>query len=224
MDCPFSIPGKVWKRARGHPWKLGRFRSVAPCAACGGRRSLTGKAGALAPYPPSLPRHGPGQDKRISGKEGFAACGGKRGSRPRPLRWAASLPPLAACGPLSLPTLGGGVAPPAPPAVAVGVMWRPRPRLRRVPVKLAASRSAGHPWPPQGQAPSGPLRGPCPGHSPRSGAALVLQRGPAPTMWGLWGRPRLRPGRRRSGPRPGFGPACGAASLWAACLRTRRPA
>ena len=70
---------------------------------------------------------------------------GERGSRPRPLRWAASHPPLAACGPLSLPTLGGGVAPPAPPADAVGVMWRPRPRLRRVPAKLAASRCAGAP-------------------------------------------------------------------------------
>lgn len=123
-DCPFSIPGKVWQCARGHPWEFGRFRSVAPCAACGGRRSLTGKAGSLAPCPPSLPRYGPGQDKRISGKGSFAACGGKRGSRPRPLRWAASLPPLAACGPLSLPTLGGGVAPPAPPAIAVGDMWR----------------------------------------------------------------------------------------------------
>lgn len=27
----------------------------------------------------------------------------------------------------------------------------------------------------------------------------MLRRGPAPTTWGLWGRPRLRPGRRRSG-------------------------
>lgn len=46
---------------------------------------------------------------------------------------------------VTLPTLGGGVAPPAPPAVAVGDMWRPRPRLRRVPAKLAASRCAGAP-------------------------------------------------------------------------------
>lgn len=144
----------------------------------------------------------------MSGKERFAACGGKRGSRPRPLRWAASLPPLAACGPLSLPALGGGVAPPAPPAVAVGDMWRPRPRLRRVPVKLAASRCAGAPFRNARPSPCGAGR--WPGLAlllPRAGCGAGAPARPAPTMWGLWGVARLRPGRRRFGPRPGFGHA-----------------
>lgn len=61
---------------------------------------------------------------------------------------AGRVPPApAACGPLTLPTLcgGGAAARPASPCGSVREMWRPRPRLRRVLVKLAASRCAGAP-------------------------------------------------------------------------------
>ena len=80
-------------------------------------------------------------------------------------------------------------------------MWRPRPG-KPGPVKLAASRSAGHPCPPQGQARkrAHSVR-PCPGHSPRSVAALVHPPAPAP-LCGADGRARasgLRPPAARSG-------------------------
>lgn len=61
---------------------------------------------------------------------------------------AGRVPPApAACGPLTLPTLcgGGAAARPASPCGSVREMWWPRPRLRRVLVKLATSRCAGAP-------------------------------------------------------------------------------
>lgn len=138
---------------------------------------------------------------------------------------AGRVPPApAACGPLTLPTLCGG-----------GAAARP--------ACLRQSGSSGGWSPPvggSGQASRQPLRGatrpaarpsPCgaasralPPASPVPVAALVLRGGPAPTMWGLWGRPPLRPGRRRSGQPCQPGHACGAGRAARLCLRTRRPA
>lgn len=117
---------------------------------------------------------------------------------------------------VTLPTLGGGVAPPAPPAVAVGDMWRPRPRLRRVPAKLAASRCAGAPLRNARPSPCGAGR--WPGLAlllPRAGCGAGAPGRPGPHKWGLWGRPPLRPGRRRCGPRPGCATPAALAPLWA---------
>lgn len=69
----------------------------------------------------------------------------------------------------------------------------------------------GHPSAMQGQAPAGRAEGPalhC--SSPVPVAAQVLRGGPAPTVWGLWGRPPLRP--RPSGGRSGPGPLAGGAA------------
>lgn len=68
---------------------------------------------------------------------------------------------------------------------------------------------------------------------PAAGLALLLPRAgrgagapgrPGPHSWGLWGRPPLRPGRRRSGQPCQPGHACGAGRAARLCLRTRRPA
>lgn len=67
---------------------------------------------------------------------------------------AGRVPPApAACGPLTLPTLCGGGAAARPACLRQSGKCGGQGRAcRRVPVKLAASRSAGHPCPPQGQA------------------------------------------------------------------------
>lgn len=142
-------------------------------------------------------------------------AGGPRPTRPSGLR-ADTLPTL--CG-------GGAAARPVqPPAgsgrgnVAAGRRLR-RLRPSQPPAVARATRARRKAKPA-----SGPLRGPCPGHSPRSVAAQVLRGGPAPTMWGLWGRPPLRPGRRHSGQPCQPGHACGAGRAARLCLRTRRPA
>lgn len=117
------------------------------------------------------------------------------GSRPRPL--GASLPPPAACGPLPLPTLGGlGAARPARlrrSGLCGG--WSP-PAAAQVcaPAGLASRQPLRGGTPPQSKAkpPSGRACGAallC--SSPAPVAASVLRRGPAPTLWGLWGRPAL---------------------------------
>ena len=142
---------------------------------------------------------------------------------------AGRVPPApAACGPLTLPTLcgGGAAARPVQPPAGSG-----RGNVAAKAAPAGASRSS---WPPavaratrarrKAKPASGPLRGPCPGHSPRSVAAQVLRGGPAPTTWGLWGRPPLRPGRRHSGQPCQPGHACGAGRAARLCLRTRRPA
>ena len=160
------------------------------------------------------------------------------GSRPRPL--GASLPPPAARGPLPLPTLGGlGAARPARlrrSGLCGG--WSP-PAAAQVcaPAGLASRQPLRGGTPPQRKAK--PLRGRlrralrC--SSPAPVAASVLRRGPAPTLWGLWGRPRLRPGRARLRPAAPRWPACGSARAGAALPalgppgvaappRSRRPA
>ena len=48
------------------------------------------------------------------------------------------------------------------------------------------------------------------------GNVVSVRRGPAPTLWGLWGRPRLRPGRARLRPAAPRWPACGSACAGAA--------
>ena len=79
-----------------------------------------------------------------------------RGSRPWPGAPGHVPPAPTACGPSPCPPCAAAVPPPAPsrPCRPCRVMWRPRPRLRRVPGKLAASVARGHPSAPQGQAPS----------------------------------------------------------------------
>lgn len=152
------------------------------------------------------------------------------GSRPRPL--GASLPPPAACGPLPLPTLGGlGAARPARlrrSGLCGG--WSP-PAAAQVcaPAGLASRQPLRGGTPPQSKAkpPSGRACGAallC--SSPAPVAASVLRRGPAPTLWGLWGRPRLRPGRawlRPAAPR-WCGSACARPARRSGPARLRRPA
>ena len=160
------------------------------------------------------------------------------GSRPRPL--GASLPPPAASGPLPLPTLGGlGAARPArlrrsgccggwsPPAAAQ--VCAPAGLASRQPLR-GATQSGRKAKPPAGAASRA-----LPPASPAPVAASVLRRGPAPTLWGLWGRPRLRPGRAWLRPAAPRWPACGSARAGAALPalgppgvaappRSRRPA
>ena len=137
---------------------------------------------------------------------------------------AGRVPPApAACGPLTLPTLCGGGAAARPACLrqsgkcggqgrACGASWSSWPP--------AVAR--GHPSAKQGQ-----------GKPPAAGLALLLPRAgrgagapgrPGPQKWGLWGRPPLRPGRRRSGQPCQPGHACGAGRAARLCLRTRRPA
>lgn len=72
-------------------------------------------------------------------------------------------------------------------------MWRPRPG-KPGPVKLAASRCAGHPCPPQGQARKRAASRALPRSQPAPVAASVLRRGPAPTNVGAVG-PSAPPAR-----------------------------
>lgn len=139
---------------------------------------------------------------------------------------AGRVPPApAACGPLTLPTLCGGGAAARPACLRqsgkCGGQGRASPARSSWPPAVAR----GHPSAMQGQAPAGRADGPalhC--SSPAPVAASVLRGGPAPTMWGLWGRPPLRPGRRRFGQPCQPGHACGAGRAARLCLRTRRPA
>lgn len=154
--------------SRGHDAPAGRLRSVAPCAACGGRRSLTGSRRCPRSMTPITGAARP----RL--REG--ACQARGDLPPAAAKGLPSAAPSVGRVPpapyglraVTLPTLGGGVAPPAPPAVAVGDMWRPRPRLRRVPAKLAASRCAGAPLRNARPSPCGAGRWP--------GLALLLPR------------------------------------------------
>lgn len=125
---------------------------------------------------------------------------------------AGHVPPAPpACGPTPCPPCAAAVPPPAPSSPLRGLageMWRPRPRLRRVLVKLAASRCAGAPLRNARPSPCGPKARPCIAPPPRrlrrrcSGAArppLVGALGPsapparsAALRPALPARPRLR--------------------------------
>lgn len=142
------------------------------------------------------------------------------GSRPRPL--GASLPPPAACGPLPLPTLGGlGAARPARlrrSGLCGG--WSP-PSAAQVcaPAGLASRQPLRGGTPPQSKAK--PLRGapaarPCFAPPPRRLRRRCSGAARPPTLWGLWGRPRLRPGRAWLRPAAPRWPACGSARAGAA--------
>ena len=99
---------------------------------------------------------------------------------------AGRVPPApAACGPLTLPTLccGGAAARPAclRQSGKCGGQGRASPARSSWPPAVARATRARRKAKPA----SGPLRGPCPGHSPRSVAAQVLRGGPAPTHGGF---------------------------------------
>ena len=128
---------------------------------------------------------------------------------------AGHVPPAPpACGPTPCPPCAAAVPPPAPSSPLRGLageMWRPRPRLRRVLVKLAASRCAGAPLRkarPRQAAFGGPCFAPPPRRLRRrcSGAArppLVGALGPsAPPARSAALRPAL-PARPRLRRRPG---------------------
>ena len=160
----------------------------------------------------SLPTPGPHrwQLLRATGR-GPPPAGGGGGSRPA--LWA--VPPApSGLRAAPLPTLGG-VPPPAPSIPLrglAGVMWRPRPGPCGPRPGQVGRQPLHGGTPPQCKAK--PLRGRlqralhC--SSPVPVAAQVLRGGPAPTVWGLWGRPPLRP--RPSGGRSGPGPLAGGAA------------
>ena len=138
---------------------------------------------------------------------------------------AGRVPPAPpACGPSPCPPCAAAVPPPARPACGSPGNVAAGRRLSAAQAKPAASRCAGPPSPAARPSPCGAASRALPPASPAPVAALVLRGGPAPTMWGLWGRPPLRPGRRRFGQPCQPGHACGAGRAARLCLRTRRPA
>lgn len=139
---------------------------------------------------------------------------------------AGHVPPAPpACGPTPCPPWAAAGPPPAPSSpcrsgrgnVAAKAAPAARPgQVGRQPLRGGT--------PPQSKAKSSRLRRALLCSSPAPVAAQVLRGGPAPKKWGLWGRPPLRPGRRRSGQPCQPGHACGAGRAARLCLRTRRPA
>ena len=140
--------------------------------------------------------------------------------------WGKGLPSVSRlrAGRVPPPPGGGGAPPPARPACGSPGNVAAGRRLSAAQAKPAASRCAGPPSPAARPSPCGAASRALPPASPAPVAALVLRGGPAPTMWGLWGRPPLRPGRRRFGQPCQPGHACGAGRAARLCLRTRRPA
>ena len=161
----------------------------------------------------SLPTPGPHrwQLLRATGK-GATACGrwwglpsGPLGRPTRPQRPAGRTP--------AHPGRRAAARPVQPPAGSGRGNVRPKAGPLRAPARSswAAAVARGHPSAMQGQAPAGRAAGPalhC--SSPVPVAAQVLRGGPAPTKWGLWGRPPLRP--RPAGGRSGPGPLAGGAA------------
>ena len=155
---------------------------------------------------------------------GGLAAWGKGAPVRGPVRRAASHPPLRPAGRSPCPPCAAAVPPPARPACGSPGNVAAGRRLSAAQAKPAASRCAGPPSPAARPSPCGAASRALPPASPAPVAALVLRGGPAPTMWGLWGRPPLRPGRRRFGQPCQPGHACGAGRAARLCLRTRRPA
>ena len=220
MAGPFAPSGRRVAARRRTPGVLGpRAR---PRPRCGLGLGAALRAGRKRPGPRPSPPHTP--PARLGAADGKA-----RGCQPcglvgAPVRalWARPSRPPAACGPLPLPTLGGlGAARPARlrrSGLCGG--WSP-PAAAQVcaPAGLASRQPLRGGTPPQSKAkpPSGRACGAallC--SSPAPVAASVLRRGPAPTLWGLWGRPRLRPGRAWLRPAAPRWPACGSARAGAA--------
>lgn len=175
--------------SRGHAAPAGRLRSVAPCAPCRGHPV----AHRLTPVP-SLhdPHHrgstAPAEGRPMVRQREPCRLRRQRGSRPRPLRWAAFHPPLTACGPSPCPPWAAAWRRPPRLLSQSGKCggWSPPPsRLRRQLLRSVGGgsglRACGACQPPavaratrarrKAKPASGPLRGPCPGHSPRSVAA-----------------------------------------------------
>ena len=100
-----------------------------------------------------------------------------------PVRRAASHPPLRPAGRSPCPPCAAAVPPPARPACGSPGNVAAGRRLRRLRPSQPPAVARGHPVRPQGQAPAGPLRGPCPRPAPRrlrrwcSGAARPPQCG-----------------------------------------------
>lgn len=117
---------------------------------------------------------------------------------------AGHVPPAPpACGPTPCPPWAAAVPPPAPSSpcrsgrgkVAAKAAPAARPgQVGRQPLRGGT--------PPQSKAKTSRLRRALLCSSPAPVAAQVLRGGPAPTTWGLWGRPPLRPGAPRWGCRP----------------------
>lgn len=84
---------------------------------------------------------------------------------------AGHVPPAPpACGPTPCPPCAAAVPPPAPSSPLQGLageMWRLVAACRRLRPSQPPAVARGHPVRPQGQAPAGPLRGPCPRPAPR---------------------------------------------------------
>lgn len=238
MAGPFAPSGRRVAARRRTPGGLGPRARPRPRCGLGLGAALRAGLAARASAQPSPHAARAAECYWRQGK-GMPALRAGGGSRPRPL--GASLPPPAACGPLPLPTLGGwGAARPARlrrSGICGG--WSP-PAAAQVcaPAGLASRQPLRGGTPPQSKAK--PLPGRACGaallcSSPAPVAASVLRRGPAPTLWGLWGRPRLRPGRAWLRPAAPRWPACGSARAGAALPalgppgvaappRSRRPA
>ena len=84
-----------------------------------------------------------------------------------PVRRAASHPPLRPAGRSPCPPCAAAVPPPARPACGSPGNVAAGRRLRRLRPSQPPAVARGHPVRPQGQAPAGPLRGPCPRPAPR---------------------------------------------------------
>lgn len=81
---------------------------------------------------------------------------------------AGHVPPAPpACGPTPCPPCAAAVPPPARPACGSPGNVAAGRRLRRLRPSQPPAVARGHPVRPQGQAPAGPLRGPCPRPAPR---------------------------------------------------------
>ena len=179
----------------------------------------------------SLPTPGPHrwQLLRATGR-GPPPAGGGGGSRPA--LWA--VPPApSGLRAAPLPTLGGGVPPPAPSSPLrglAGVMWRPRPGPCGPRPGQVGRQPLHGGTPPQCKAK--PLRGRlwralhC--SSPVPVAAQVLRGGPAPTVWGAGAvrpsGPALRAGVAARGPSLGVPPPSRAGAPAAGCCAALAPA
>lgn len=198
--------------------RLGVYARSLPAPPAGGTWSLTGSRRCPRSMTPitgaARPRLRAGP---WSGKGSLAACGGKGapvrgpfgGPRPtRPLRPAGRHP--------AHPGRRRGAARPACCRSRGHVAAKAAPLARPGQVGRQPLRGG---TPPQSKAKASRLRRALLCSSPAPVAAQVLRGGPAPTVWGLWGRPPLRP--RPAGGRSGPPPlaACGsqAGAAAAAC-------
>lgn len=231
----------LWAQSRRAAAHSGGPRPSRPASASLRPRSGRGPSGGpRGPgLGPALPTRRPRGLVLLTARQGDASPAGWWGLPSAP---SGRVPPAPSGLRAATPAHPGrlGRRPPRPPA-AVGVMWRlvaacGGSGLRPCGACQPPAVARGYPSAKQGQAPAGRACGAallC--SSPAPVAASVLRRGPAPTLWGLWGRPRLRPGRAWLRPAAPRWPACGSARAGAALPplgppgvaappRSRRPA